>query len=145
LDYDEFWHHSVSTGMVAGTEGVHRDAAFTAGVLHNIGLLAMDQERPDLLTASLEYARTREMTRHEAQRELRVYTDSDPGDTLAAAWSLPAELTKAISDHAMSLETLPDDGTLTAFMLPARLLVRSQGMGDGIEHPELGDLPTRVD
>jgi len=145
LDYDEFWHHSVSTGMVAEmlarTEGVHRDAAFTAGVLHNIGLLAMDQERPDLLAASLECARTRGMTRHEGQRELMGYTDADLGGALAMAWSLPGDLTEAIRDHAMSLETLPDERSLTAFILRARMLVRSQGMGDGIEHPELSDLP----
>jgi HD-like signal output (HDOD) protein len=145
LNYDEFWHFSVSTGMLAEmlarTEGVHQDTAFTAGVLHNIGLLSMDQQRPEMLAASLERAATDGTSRHEAQRKLFGYTDADLGGALAEAWSFPLDLTEAIRDHAMSLETLPDPKSLTAFVLRARLLVRSHGVADGIEHPERTELP----
>jgi HD-like signal output (HDOD) protein len=145
LKYDEFWHFSVSTGMLAEmlarTEGVHQDTAFTAGVLHNIGLLAMDQHRPELLEASLKHARESGVTRHEAQRTILGYTDADLGGALAHAWSFPDELTDAIRDHAMSLETLPDPRSLTAFVLRARLLVRAHGVSDGIDHPERTELP----
>ena len=72
LGYDDFWHSSVSVGMLAEmlarTEGAHQDAAFTAGVLHNIGLLALDQHRPDLLALALARAEEADLTRHEAER-----------------------------------------------------------------------------
>ena len=145
LDYEAFWHHSVSTGMLAEmlarTEGLHQDTAFTAGVLHNIGLLAMDQQRPDLLGAALERGREAGISRHEAQREVLGYTDADLGGVLGVAWSFPDELSDAIRNHAMSLDTLPDEKSLTAFVLRARLLVRSHGVADGIDHPERTELP----
>ena len=145
LDYKAFWHHSVSTGMLAEmlarTEGVHQDTAFTAGVLHNIGLLAMDQQRPDLLGAVLDCSRARGTSRHEAERALLGYTDADLGGALAVAWSFPDQLADAIRNHAMSLDTLPEEKSLTAFVLRARLLARSHGIADGIEHPERTALP----
>jgi HD-like signal output (HDOD) protein len=145
LEYDDFWHFSVSTGMLAEmlarTEGVHQDTAFTAGVLHKIGLLAMDQQRPEMLAAALERAKVDGSSRHDAQRNLFGYTDADLGGALAQAWAFPPDLAEAIRDHAMSLETLPDPKSLTAFVLRARLLVRSHGVADGIDHPERTELP----
>jgi len=145
LNYDEFWHFSVSTGMLAEmlarTEGVHQDTAFTAGVLHNVGLLAIDQQRPDLLGAALSRTQESGLSRHDAQREVLGFTDAQLGGALAEAWAFPEDLSVAIRDHAMPLDTLPDPKSLTAFVLRARLLVRSHGVADGIEYPERTDLP----
>lgn len=145
LNYDEFWHFSVSTGMLAEmlarTEGIHQDTAFTAGVLHNIGLLAMDQQRPDILGTAIERGGATGASRHEAERDVLGFTDAELGGALAEAWSFPRELSAAIRDHANSLETLPDPKSLTAFVLRARLLVRSHGVADGIERPERTELP----
>ncbi len=52
LDRYEFWRHCVGVGVVseaiARVEGLDRHHAFTAGVLHNIGRLAMDQQAPEV-------------------------------------------------------------------------------------------------
>jgi HD-like signal output (HDOD) protein len=145
LNYEEFWHFSVSTGMLAEmlarTEGVHQDTAFTAGILHNIGLLALDQHHPELLEAALEHSVEHGVTRHEAELAVLGYTDAELGGALAEAWSFPEELAAAIRDHALPLVTLPDPRSLTAFVLRARLLVRSHGVADGIERPERTELP----
>ncbi|MBT5774435.1 MAG: HDOD domain-containing protein [Dehalococcoidia bacterium] len=139
VNYDEFWYHSVSTGMLAEmlarTEGVHQDEAFTGGVLHNIGLMAMDQQRPDLLAESLEYARQHGVSLPAAEQALLGYTDADLGGALAARWLFPVELVEAIRCHAMPLDQLPDPRSLTAFVLRARMLARSYGVPDGIGHP----------
>jgi HD-like signal output (HDOD) protein len=127
--------------MLARTEGVHQDTAFTAGVLHNIGLLAMDQQRPDLLGAAIERGGATGTSRHEAEREVLGFSDAELGGGLAEAWAFPPELSAAIRDHANPLDTLPDPKSLTAFVLRARLLVRSHGVADGIEHPERTELP----
>jgi hypothetical protein len=46
VDYQQFWHFSLTVGataeLLARAEGVRQDEAFTAGVLHNIGRLALD-------------------------------------------------------------------------------------------------------
>jgi HD-like signal output (HDOD) protein len=139
VNYDEFWYHSVSTGMLAEmlarAEGIHQDEAFTAGVLHNIGTMALDQGCPELMAASLEYAREQGVSRHAAQQAIIGYTDADLGGALASRWQFPVELVESIRDHAMSLENLPDPRSLTAFIMRARMLTRSYGVPDGIEHP----------
>ncbi len=145
VNHDEFWYHSVSTGMLAEmlarTEGVHQDEAFTAGVLHNIGLMALDQCRPDLLAASLEYARQESVALHVAEWSILGYTDADLGGALAARWQFPLELVEAIRCHATPLDQLPDPRSLTAFVMRARFLARASGVPDGIEHPERHDPP----
>jgi HD-like signal output (HDOD) protein len=113
--------------ILARTEGAHQDTAFTAGVLHNTGLLAMGQQRSNLLGAALVHSTATGVFRHEAQRTLFGYTDADIGGALAHAWSFPDDLTSVIRDHAMPLDQLPDPRTLTAAVLRARLLVRSHG------------------
>ncbi len=62
LDYDAFWQFCVATGMLAEvlarTEGRYQDQAFTAGVLHQVGVLALDQFRSDLLKGVVERTAT---------------------------------------------------------------------------------------
>ena len=58
LNTEAFWQFAIATGILAEvlarTEGAHQDEAFTAGVLHQIGLLALDQGRPEALASVLE-------------------------------------------------------------------------------------------
>ena len=145
IDKDQFWYHSVSTGMLAEmlarTEGVHQDEAFTAGVLHNIGVMALDQGRPDLMAESLEYASVHEVSVPAAEQAILGYTDADLGAALAERWQFPVELVEAIRDHALPLDELPDPRSLTAFVMRARMLARAHGVPDGIEHPERQEPP----
>ncbi|MPZ98198.1 MAG: HDOD domain-containing protein [Dehalococcoidia bacterium] len=137
LDGEAFWHHALSVGtlaeLLARTEGIHQDHAFTAGVLHNLGLLALDQHRPDLLRESLELAREAGTTRHDAQLERFGWTDAELGGALALHWSFPPPLVAAIRDHAVPIAVISDAHSLTAFVLRARIFARSFGESDGIE------------
>ena len=69
VEYERFWHFSVSVGMLAEVLGraerLHQDKAFTAGVLHNIGRLALDQRLPEALQASKQLVAA---GRHHASR-----------------------------------------------------------------------------
>ena len=145
VNYDEFWYHSVSTGMLAEmlarAEGIHQDQAFTAGVLHNIGVMALDQVRPDLMAETLEYAAEHKLSVSAAQQAILGYTDADLGGALAGRWQFPVELVEAIRNHAMPLDQLPDRRSLTAFVMRARMLARSYGVPDGIDHPERQEPP----
>ena len=74
LDRDEFWRHAIVTGLLAELaariDGHPQDTAFTAGVLHNIGRLANDQHRPQLLAETISLANVEQFTLHHAQRNL---------------------------------------------------------------------------
>ena len=136
LDYEAFWQFSAATGMLAEvlarTEGMHQQDAFTAGMLHQLGVLALDQTRPGPLGEALDRARTEDLTLHAAERQVLGFTDAELGGALALHWNFPADLVAALRDHAQPLSTLPDPHSLTAFVLRARLFVRAYGLPDGI-------------
>ena len=113
LEYLEFWQFSIATGLLseilARTEGRHQDAAFTAGVIHNIGLLTLDQQRPQVLTEVLTRARQQHETLQQAERGLLGYTDADLGGALTLHWNFPEGLAEAVRCHA-SLDAPPPAG-----------------------------------
>ncbi len=134
------WRFSVTTGLLAevlsrATQR-HQDEAFTAGVLHNIGRLALDQHRPRELTASRTLARQQGLTIVEAQRLVLGFTDADLGGALALHWNFPDALADAVARHHLDVEALPDPDSLTAFVVRARLFARSHGVNDGFDVPE---------
>ena len=147
LDQNAFWQFSLTVAMLgeilARTEGVHRDYAFTAGVLHNIGRLALDQSRPEALAHAIEAARSGAGSLHEAQRQTLGFTDAELGARLAERWNFPPPLVDTIENHATALHQLPDGSSLAAFVARARAFARSYGVPDGIalERGALSDPP----
>jgi HD-like signal output (HDOD) protein len=130
------WRFSVSVGVIAEllarSEGIDAEAAFTAGVLHNIGLVALEQYRPEGMRVAMRIVRSGAQTRHEAERAVFGFTDAELGGALAVRWDFPPDLAAAIGDHARSLAELPAPGSLTACVIRARLFARSHAIPDGV-------------
>lgn len=145
IDYEAFWQCSIATGILAEVlaraEGAQHEEAFTAGVLHRIGLLALDQARPEPLYQALTIHRQTGVTAYEAERQVFGFTDADLGGALALHWSFPPSLAAAVRDHARPLDTLPDPKSLAACVLRARMFVRAYGLPDGVSP---GSEPTAV-
>jgi HD-like signal output (HDOD) protein len=145
LDGHAFWRFSVSVGliaeMLARTAGLHQEQAFTAGVLHNVGLLALDAHRPAALARAIELAHTTGVTVREAERNVLGFSDAELGGALAEHWNFPPELVDAVRDHAQPLDVLPDPHSLTAFVLRGRIFTRANGIPDGVERFEPSPLP----
>ena len=145
LNDQEFWHHSVSVGMLAEVlaraEGAHQDEAFTAGVIHDIGRLALDQHLPNVFQAAIMHAQAAALPLHEAQRQILGYDDADIGGALAERWNFPQPLVEAARDHYLDPNALPAPASLTAFVVRARVFARSYGLPDGLDRPEPGETP----
>ncbi|MDA0256632.1 MAG: HDOD domain-containing protein [Chloroflexi bacterium] len=145
LDDHAFWRFSVSVGliaeMLARTEGLHQEQAFTAGILHNVGLLALDQHRPADIARAIQLSGSTSGTLREAERSIIGFTDAELGGALALNWGFPPELAAAVRDHALPLDTLPDPRSLTAFVLRGRIFARANGVPDGIERFAPSPLP----
>ena len=143
LNYDAFWQFSIATGILAEVlarvEGADHEEAFTAGVLHRIGLLALDQGRPQQLAQALSIP---DITAYEAEERVFGFTDAALGGALALHWNFPESLATAVREHAAPLDALPDRRSLTACVLRARMFVRAYGLPDGITFPaEPTDVP----
>ena len=144
LDYDRFWQFSVTVGMLAEIQaraiGRHLDVAFTAGVVHNIGRLALDQHRSSAFGEVLHLA-GQGVSVVEAERRVLGFTEADLGGALALRWNFPDELVDAVAHHALELEQIPDRQSLAACVVRARLFAHSLGVTDGVasERPESDD------
>ncbi len=144
LDYDRFWQFSVTVGMLAEIQaraiGRHLDVAFTAGVIHNIGRLALDQHRSSAFREVLNTV-GHGVDIVEAERRVLGFTEADLGGALALRWNFPDELVDAVAHHALELEQMPDQQSLAACVVRARLFAHSLGVTDGVasERPESDD------
>ena len=145
LDYEAFWRFSVSTGMIAEVlgraEGTQQDHAFTAGVLHNIGRLALDEHLPEAFAECMRRSSDMGEHLHESQRAILGFSDAELGARLAERWSFPRELVDAVQYHAAPPHEASTHGGLTAFVARARLLAVSYGLPDGLFAHPAADLP----
>jgi HD-like signal output (HDOD) protein len=147
IDYRTFWRFSVTVGvlaeLVAQSERGPFEEAFTAGVLHNIGRLALDQHMPDQFIECRRRAERDQMSMHEAERKVLGYTDAELGAALARHWSFPEELVDAVAHHPLNVYAVPDEeGSLTAYVVRARRFALAYGLSDSVEVPHVRMAPT---
>ena len=140
IDPTTAWRFAVTTGLLAEvlarTTGQHQDEAFTAGVVHNIGRLALDQHRPRELRAARILATREQLTIPEAQRRVLGFTDADLGGALALHWNFPEALANAVARHQLNVNALPDPDSVEAYVVRARIFARANGITDGYEVDE---------
>ena len=107
LDYTEFWRHSLGVAGAARLLAVlsyrrsrlDPEEAYTAGLLHDVGWLLLDQYLPDVASSIMQLARARRLARLEAEREVLGTDHGEVGGMLLERWNLPAEIIEAVSWH----------------------------------------------
>ncbi len=75
------------------------ESAFTAGLLHDIGLLILAAQDGKGLAELIATAREQERPLHLVERERHGITHADIGAHLLALWGLPHEVTEAVAGH----------------------------------------------
>jgi len=97
------WVHSLVTAMVA--EGaaqlvsVPHDAAYTAGLLHNLGSLGLMSAYPDCYARMLEVSNDYGFDLLKTERDLFEIDHCAAGAFLAQDWNFPDEIAAAIANH----------------------------------------------
>jgi putative nucleotidyltransferase with HDIG domain len=103
----ELWQHSLVTAMAS--ENIARKStalsvdapvAFTAGLLHDIGKVVMNQVlTPDARTTLLDRIASNGQSRTEAERETIGVDHADVGKCLLETWRLPDNIIEAVGNH----------------------------------------------
>jgi HD-like signal output (HDOD) protein len=137
IEGSRFWQFSVTVGMLAEVLATahhrHMDEAFTAGVLHNIGRLALDQHRPRELMAVTTLSVQKKISMFEAEKVVLGFTDAELGGALAAHWNFPEELADGVAQHHLPPDAITDSDSLAAYVSRARIFARASGLSDGLE------------
>ncbi len=116
LSMDLLWHHSLRVATVAREitllegQGEDRpDQAFTAGMLHDVGLVLLAARQPDTLERCLENARQEGRSIWQSEMELLGATHADVGGYLLGLWGLPMRIVEAVALHHTP-NSIPYDG-----------------------------------
>jgi hypothetical protein len=125
----------VAEVMARHTRLAPPEEAFTAGILHDLGKLAMTQYESVRFSAAVGLATTRGMPLESAEAEVFGFTHAQLGGRLAQLWRLPAPMSDAILRH----HTLTGEEHGLAYVVgQANSLCRDHGLWCGFEDLEPG-------
>ena len=143
IDTTELWRHLIGCALIADTTAwgeVRRSASFTAGLMHDVGRLAMANAIPDQYAEAVALIRGG-IDAVEAEQTVFGIDHLLVGREVAEVWDLPANMAEAIGDH--------HHGALSALswvVWNSRRITWSLGIGDGVESaPEVTFDPASED
>lgn len=128
LDLDEFWRHLIACALLndrPGKLGEDRTSAFTAGLMHDLGRMAMANADPERYSWVIQAARGGRPA-SEAETELFGYDHEEHGLRIAEEWQLPEPIIEAIGHHH------DGTGSLSTLTQRSRELSHLLGFGDGV-------------
>ena len=129
LDEAELWRHLIATGLLADATAwgeVRHSEAFTAGLLHDLGRLAMAAQDPRRYARVVQIARNG-VPASDAERLVFDMNHAQWGESIGRAWGFPTDIVDAIAEH----HTGSQHG-LSWVVTRARELTAALGIGDGI-------------
>jgi len=142
IDAKEMRRHLVAVGLLAEAAAEtpdERTAAFTGGLLHDLGRLSLAATNPG------RYSRTVEMVRAgidvmDAERQTMGVTHTTWGERVARHWGLPEAIVEAVAGHH-------DEGAagVAGRLAQARHIAWRLGIGDGVATPKLSELASDDD
>lgn len=100
----ELWRHSVAVGAIASRIAKKKDrtlvdAAFTAGMVHDIGRILLSRFLLSSFNQVKALVRAENITFNEAEKRVFGMDHAEAGGKLAKKWGFPADLVDAIKYH----------------------------------------------
>lgn len=126
---DRVWKHSQSVAqsakriaeLASNDPEVARDA-YTAGLLHDIGKLALALNFEEQYNGALKLAETQKIPACDVEKQVFGATHAEAGAYLLCLWGLPLPIVEAVADHHLSARELkPPFTAATALHLAERL------------------------
>lgn len=137
LSPEEIWRHSLATALtsqilVERTGLEMGGAAFTAGILHNLGKVAISQylEGADHDIDSLVKESGGDLL--DLERRLASVDHATAAALVTEKWLLPNEIRRAIRNHHIA-SNIQGDPELTAILHVADIMVQQEGIGVLVE------------
>lgn len=133
----------VCEALSSFTEKGSRDVAYTAGLLHDIGKIVLDQHVARSLGFFYRRVQTEGVTMISAEKEFLGTTHTEVGELLAKRWSLPEVLIDVILNHH-NPEKSSVDPDLVHLVYLADLILSRFMVGEEMENLGTTMLPVRL-
>ncbi len=107
----EFWRHSLSSAiaaeLIAKKIKISKpEEAFSCGLLHDVGKIALFTIEPELLKKVVETAKDKSISFSDAESLLEIPSHTVLGERLATKWQLPLLIQKTIRYHHRDIEPM---------------------------------------
>jgi len=138
LDHDQFWKHSLTAGITTrvikrycgAADPFSEDDAYVAGLLHDIGVLVLDQHFPALYVEVNAVARRECISRADAERLVLGIDHGEIAGQLFRRWRIPSPVAQAVTWHHQPGQAEPGCRTLVAVVHLADSICGGLGVGD---------------
>ncbi|MBI3604376.1 MAG: HDOD domain-containing protein [Nitrospirae bacterium] len=144
ISLDVLWRHGLVIGAyaraIAKEEKTSQDLvddAFTAGLLHDVGILVLATNLPDQYTQAVALMQNRRVTEWEAECEVLGASHADIGGYLLGTWGLSDAIVEAVAFHHDPMRSVSQPfSPLAAVHVANALEEREQAavMGGGYTH-----------
>ena len=137
LHMNAFWRHSIGCAtaarQLAKRTGLDEQAAFTAGLLHDVGRLVVDSHHPLEAAQAIAWAEASDTPHCDAEYMLLGIDHTELGSWVCRHWRFTSDVTDAIAGHHHP----PPSGALT--------LIDIVHVADAITHAlDLADAPNEA-
>ena len=131
------WGHSIQVGAfsraiaLAETKNARTaEAAFTAGLLHDIGKLVLAGNLPEMYDTVQKLKASKKITTREAELEILGTTHAELGACLLATWGLPLPILEALAWHHEPARSDEQGFTILAAVHAANVFAQESAAGD---------------
>ncbi len=144
LDYNKYWEHCLTVGIAARIVNDFADATpkfsrkfdnpyFVAGLLHDVGILLLDQNVPSIYIKALDHAKENGEPIHVAEKRLLDVDHQTIGNFLCQKWHLPDVVTHTAHYHHQP-EKAPEEYSIFLHVVHAADIFCTQlGFGEFAE------------
>lgn len=107
LSTPQFWEHAIACGIIS-SELAHAvapeqaEAAFTMGLLHDVGRVIYAEQLGDIYLEVLRTARTMQLPLEQVESRMLLLNHADVMDRVLHTWSFPKDLINPIVFHHLS-------------------------------------------
>lgn len=134
----EFWYHSLAVAVIAEklakTAGFkNTEEAFVAGLLHDFGVLLLDEFFTEIFDKSIEATTTPGTSFVQAEKDLMGITHNDLANRMFETWNIPKNIGQSVLNHmdftVFKSDTEPELTKLVKIVGLANVMAKAMDVG----------------